>query len=123
MKIDIEEYDFHCIEGVSERLDSSVHKLPLFVSWENHFRRSKPQFDSFPAFDMRLILSMAKAGYTKIKMSFGVSGTYFGDDYPNEIVDCYTNSTSWRSISEFVRDGVDCAIAKPNSYFDFHMAL
>jgi FkbM family methyltransferase len=122
MKIDIEEYDFHCIKGISERLDSSVEK-PLYVSWENHFRRSRPQFDSFPAFDMRLILSMARAGYTKIKMSFGVSGTYFGDDYPNEIVDCYTNSTNWRSISEFVRDGVDCGTRKPNAYFDFHMSL
>lgn len=109
--------------GMKSREISFGRKTIIGELGKSFSKIQRPQFDSFPAFDMRLILSMARAGYTKIKMSFGVSGTYFGDDYPNEIVDCYTKSTNWRSISEFVRDGVDCGTRKPNAYFDFHMSL
>ena len=121
MKIDIEEYDFHCVEGISKRIKEKKQR-PLFVSWENHFRQGKPDYDSFPAFDMNLILSMASAGYNKIKMSFGAGGTYFGDNYPDDIQDCLTGSTKWRSLKEFVSDGIRCDINKSSvSYYDFHM--
>lgn len=121
IKIDIEEFDYHCIEGISKRLPGD-YKKPRYVSWENHFRNGRASADGWPAFDMNLIISMAKSGYDQIKMSYGSGGTYFGDEYPDEIIDCRSGNRAWRSIADFVKDGIFCPKnASTAGYWDFSM--
>ena len=47
------------------------------MTWENHFRREMVGVHTWPVFDLRLVVTMARAGYEHIKMSFGVDGDAF----------------------------------------------
>jgi len=127
-KVDIEELDYACVAAVAHRLPPE--KRPDFLTWENHFRRDHAGVGTWPAFDMRLILAMGHADYDQIKMSYGVDGDTFGEAMPNDIRDCFTGTANWRSLLQFVHDGVRCAgellhvdFAKEPGYFDFSMQL
>ena len=50
------------------------------MTWENHFRREMAGVHTWPVFDLRLVVTMARAGYEHIKMSFGVDGDAFHVD-------------------------------------------
>lgn len=100
------------------------------MTWENHFRREMAGVHTWPVFDLRLVVTMARAGYEHIKMSFGVDGDAFGDAMPEAIEDCFTQTKGWRSVLQFVHDGVRCRetswvtdYAKAPGYFDFTMRL
>lgn len=88
------------------------------------------QVHTWPIFDQRLVVAMARADYGSIKMSFGVDGAAFGEDMPEAIKDCFTETTAWRSVAQFVHDGVRCRerdlvfdYEKAPGYFDFSMKL
>ena len=78
------------------------------MTWENHFRREMAGVHTWPVFDLRLVVTMARAGYEHIKMSFGVDGDAFGDAMPEAIEDCFTQTKGWRSVLQFVHGGVRC---------------
>ena len=122
VKIDIEELDHVCVRAVAMMPRT---QQPLYIAWENAFKRSTTNvMDKWPVFDLELVMALAKNGFPYVKMSRGFLGTSFGPHLPDAITDCYLNTTGWRTVPQFIHDGVSCkgdVLWHEPGYFDFSM--
>lgn len=122
VKIDIEELDHVCVRAVAMM---PRDQQPLYIAWENAFKRSTVNvMNKWPIFDLELVMGLARNGFPHVKMSRGFTGTSFGPYLPDQIIDCYVNTSGWRTVPQFVHDGVSChgdVLWHEPDYFDFSM--
>ena len=119
-KVDIEENDYVCVRNFR---NLQQDKRPQYFSWENSFGNgARSVFEEWPIHDVLSIFDMLAAGYGKIKFSRGFGSRFTGSS-PIAVEDCFTGSVRWRTVHQFLFDGVTCNPRPGPTFFDFHMSL